>query len=240
MAKSKESEEIGPFTGFSKSTVSFFRELARHNNKPWFEAHHGDYDRHVLAPAKSFVVAMGERLKAIAPSLAAIPRVDKSIFRIHKDTRFSLDPSPYKTNLGIYFWEKDMLRRETTGFYVHLEPPELMLGGGMYVIPPTLLERFRRAAVAAKSGGELTKILDAVQARPGWEIGGEHYKRVPAGYDATHPNAALLKYTGLWAGRTTSIPEVFFSARFVDHCLEAFEPLLPLNRWLAALGARKI
>jgi uncharacterized protein (TIGR02453 family) len=240
MAKPKASPEIGPFEGFSKSTGAFFRELARNNNRAWFERHREDYDRHVLEPARSFVVALGDRLKPLVPNIAAVPRVDKSIFRIHKDTRFSLDPTPYKTNLGIYFWETGRPRLETTGFYVHLEPPDLMLGAGMYVIPKTLLEPFRRAVVAPKSGRELTKILDAVRSRPGWEIGGEHYKRVPAGYDAAHPNAALLRHTGLWIGRDGPIPEEFYSARFLDYCVDSFAPLIPLNRWLAALGARKI
>lgn len=240
MAKPKVVPEIGPFTGFSKSTVAFFRDLARNNNKPWFEAHREDYDRHVLEPAKSFVVAMGERLKTIVPNIAAVPRVDKSIFRIHKDTRFSLDPSPYKTNLGIYFWERDQPRLETTGFYVGLEPPDLVLGAGMYEIPKPLLERFRRAVVAPKSGRELAKIVEAAKARPGLEIGGEHYKRIPAGYNAAHPNAELLKHTGLWIGQEEKVPEAFYSAAFVDYCYDVFAPLIPLQRWLTGLRKRSV
>jgi uncharacterized protein (TIGR02453 family) len=240
MAKAKTPEEIGPFTGFSKATLAFFRELARHNNRDWFEGHRGDYDRHVLAPAKSFVVAMGERLRAIVPNIAAVPRIDKSIFRIHKDTRFSLDPSPYKTNLGLYFWEKDQPRLETTGFYVGLEPPDLVLGAGMYEIPKALLERFRRAVVAPKSGRELAGIIEAALARPGLEIGGEHYKRVPAGYDASHPNAALLKHTGLWIGLEEKVPEAFYSAAFVDYCFEVFAPLVPLQKWLVRFRCGRI
>jgi uncharacterized protein (TIGR02453 family) len=238
MAKLKAGPEIGPFTGFSKSTVSFFRDLARNNNRVWFERHREDYDCHVLEPAKSFIVAMGARLKTIVPGIAAIPRVDKSIFRIHKDTRFSLDPAPYKTNMGLYFWESDLPRLETAGFYVHLEPPDLMLGAGMYEIPKTLLERFRRAVVGPKTGRELTKIIEAAKSRPGWEVGGEHYKRIPAGYDASHPNAELLKHTGLWIGRETKVPEEFYSEKFLDYCLEAFTPLVPLQRWLVALRKR--
>jgi uncharacterized protein (TIGR02453 family) len=240
VAKPTTIEEIGPFEGFSPKTTAFFRDLARHNNRDWFEGHREVYDRHVLAPAKSFIVALGARMKPLVPGLAAIPRVDKSIFRIHKDTRFSLDPAPYKTNLGLYFWESDLPRLETAGFYVHLEPPDLMLGAGMYIIPKTLLERFRRAVTAPKSGRDMTKILDAARSRPGWEIGGEHYKRIPAGYDAVHPNAALLKHAGLWIGRETKIPDEFYSARFVDYCVEAFTPLIPFHRWLVALAARKI
>ena len=124
MRKAAVPAELPPFEGFSRRTVSFFRDLARNNNRPWFAAHRDDYENHVLAPAKSFVTALGARLKTIAPPIAAVPAVNKSIFRIFKDTRFSLDPAPYKTNLGIYFWDVSRPRLETSGFYFHLEPPD--------------------------------------------------------------------------------------------------------------------
>jgi uncharacterized protein (TIGR02453 family) len=223
------------FSGFTKETVRFFTALRRNNNKEWFDKNRETYDRHVMAPAKLFVTAMGERLKSIAPRVVAVPKVNKSIFRINRDTRFSLDPSPYKTNLGILFWDGVRPKMESSGFYFHLEPPDLWLGVGMYMIPDPLLGRFRKAVVDAKSGAEIRKISTAISAMAGFSIGGEHYKRVPAGFDPTHPNASLLKHKGLYAGVETKIPEEFFSARLVDYCFERFEPLLPLHRWLMKL-----
>src|SRR5512139_3318195 len=93
------------FSGFHKETVRFFTELCRNNNRAWFEAHRARYEEHVMAPAKLFVTALGARLKTVVPGIIAVPAVNKSIFRINRDTRFSLDPAPYKTNLGLYFWD---------------------------------------------------------------------------------------------------------------------------------------
>ena len=101
-------------------------------------------------------------------------------------------------------------------------------------------QRFRRAVVAPQSGRELTRIVEAVKARPGLEIGGEHYKRVPAGYDPSHPNAALPKHNGLWIGLEEKVPEAFYSAAFVDYCFDVFAPLVPLQKWLVRFRSGKI
>lgn len=221
-----------PFNGFSKETVSFFKGLKKHNTRDWFEAHRPVYETHVMGPAKSFVVALGEKLKTIAPRVHAIPQINKSIFRLNRDTRFSMDPTPYKTNLGIYFWEGGAVKMEGVGFYFHLEPPDIMLGSGAYMFSDKQITRYRRAAVDPKLGKELTKIAAMVSALEGWELGGKHYKRVPAGFDSDHPNAPLLLHNGLYAGFDTAIPEEFFSARLIDYCFDRYAPLLPLHRWL--------
>jgi len=84
------SEESG-FQGFSKETIAFFRGLKRNNNRQWFESHHEVYKDCVLEPAKAFVVALGRRLKEISPHIVAVPKINKSIFRLNRDTRFSYD-----------------------------------------------------------------------------------------------------------------------------------------------------
>ncbi len=225
------------FTGFRKETVRFLNGLKKNNNKEWFEKNREVYDAHVMEPAKAFVVAMGERLRTIAPRIIAVPRVNKSIFRLNRDTRFSLDPSPYKTNLGIYFWEGGETRMEASGFYFHLEPPTLMLGGGFYIFPDPFVDRYRRAAVDPKRGRELAKIVADIEKLEGWSIGGTHYKRVPAGFDPNHANAELLKHRGLYAGIETKIPDELYSAKLVDYCFDRFKPILPLHKWLVKLAA---
>jgi uncharacterized protein (TIGR02453 family) len=224
------------FRGFSQETVAFFRGLKRNNNRQWFETHRDIYESHVLAPAKAFVVAMGRRLREISPDIVAIPKINKSIFRLNRDTRFSRDKSPYKPNLGLYFWEGPRPRMESPGFYVHLEPPVFLLGAGYYMFPDWLLERFRRAVLHPERGKELAAILDKISKTTDFEPGGKHYKRVPAGYDASHPNAPLLLHNGLHAGWETAIPEEFFTLGLVGYCFEKFKPLAPLHRWLSALA----
>lgn len=228
--------EAAAFSGFTKEMVRFFNGLRRNNNREWFGEHRETYDKHVMEPARAFVVAMGEKLRTAVPKIIAVPVVNKSIFRLNRDTRFSLDPSPYKTNLGLYFWEGTKSRMESPGFYFHVEPPDLFLGSGIYMFPDSLIARYRRAVINPKLGKELRKIATALSERSGYELGGKHYKRAPAGYDLRHPNAELLKHNGLYAGCETKIPEEFYSARLVDYCFERYEPLIPLHRWLVKLA----
>ncbi len=226
MAKSES------FTGFSKDTIKFFEELRENNNRHWFEQHREMYENSVLEPAKAFVLAMGARLREIVPRIMAIPRVNKSLFRISKDTRFSLDKAPYKTNLGLYFWEGTRPRMECAGFYFHLEPPKMILGAGFYVFPDHLLNIYRRAVVHPKTGKELSRIIDEIVRIKGWTLGGKHYKRVPPGFDPSHPNARLLLHKGLHISQETGIPKEFFSSRLVEYCFERYAPFAPLHRWL--------
>ena len=95
---------MAAFNGFSIEMVKFFQNLKNNNSKQWFEAHRHIYDNYVLQPARVFVVEMGKRLEKIVPAVNAIPKVNQSLFRINRDTRFSKDKRPYKTNIGIWFW----------------------------------------------------------------------------------------------------------------------------------------
>jgi uncharacterized protein (TIGR02453 family) len=220
------------FSGFSKGTVRFFTELRRNNNRDWFEAHREVYETEVMGPAKAFVTDMGALLRSIAPRILAVPKVNKSIFRLNRDTRFSLDPSPYKTNLGLYFWEGSPSRMDASGFYFHLEPPDIMLGAGVYMMSAPLLARYRRAVADPKKGEELSRVVAMISRLNGFTLGGAHYKRVPAGFDPSHPNAELLKHTGLYASYETRIPPEFFSSRLLDYCYQRFKAAAPLHRWL--------
>jgi len=223
------------FKGFSRETIAFFRDLATNNNREWFAAQRRRYDEFVLRPAQAFVVAMGERLRRLAPGIIADPRPNGSLFRIYRDTRFSPDKTPYKTHLGIYFWEGKGGRMECSGYYFHLEPPILMLGGGIYIFPRPLLERFRQAALDPEYGDDLAKIIGRILARPGFSLGDPHYKRLPPGTDPAHPNARLLLHNGLYAGWEAKIPDEFHSAALLDYCSDKFRPLQPLHRWLTEL-----
>ena len=101
----------------------------------------------------------GQRLREISPRIVAVPRVNGSIFRLNRDTRFSSDPTPYKTNLGIYFWIGPWPRLESAGYYFHVEPPDFMVGGGVYMFPPAMIGPYRRAAADPRTGKELAKIV---------------------------------------------------------------------------------
>jgi len=222
--------------GFPEAAVKFLSDLARNNNKAWFEAHRDDYHRFIVEPAEAFTEAMGERLTAIAPGIIAEPRINGSIFRIFRDTRFSKDKRPYKTHLGIFMWEGEGRKMECPGFYFHLEPPKLLLGGGIHIFSKPLLDEFRRSVVHPKHGPELDEAVGSIPKR--LNIGGRIYKRTPRGYDPEHPLSDFLLFNGLTAWTEGPIPETLYGPEIIDHCFKVFREMLPIHTWLRGMSGR--
>lgn len=225
------------FEGFNKKTLTFFQQLAKNNNKEWFDAHKADFEANVMTPARAFVSAMGAKLKAIAPKINADPRVNKSLFRLNRDTRFSKDKTPYKTHLGIWLWEGESKRMDSSGFYFHLEPPNIMLGVGMHCLPKEMIPAFRNAIVDPKKGPALAKALATVSKNPLYQMQTPRYKKVPRGYDPEHKLADLLKYDGMTLSFSAKVPEEFFGPGLVDWCYPHYKEMAPLHRWMRDMAA---
>jgi uncharacterized protein (TIGR02453 family) len=224
------------FTGFPGECLRFFTQLSRNNNRTWFEAHRQEYEEYVLDPARLFISAMGKRLRAIAPNIVADPRIDKGIFRIHRDTRFSKDKSPYKTHLAIFMWEGEGKKLDCPGFYFQLEPKSLVIGGGIYIFNKNQLAAYRRTVDDDRRGGELVKILETARRHFPVPMQSGMYKKVPRGYPPDHPRAELLKHQGLTVGEETPVPTSVHSARCLDYVYKRFEKMAGLQRWLREMG----
>lgn len=220
------------FLGFPKETIQFYQDLTQNNDKLWFEQNRKIFDAQVMKPAQAFVMELGERMVSIAPNIVADPRRDKSIFRIHRDTRFSEDKSPFKTHLAIFFWEGPRKKLENSGFYLQISTTSLLLAAGLYIFPTPLLDVYREAVIHPKQGDKLVKAMEQVKRRSDYKIGGEHYKKTPRGYDADHPNAKLLLHNGIYAYVEDSHPKELHSAEFVDFCFEHFKNMMPIHQWI--------
>jgi len=230
-------KEIKDFEGFYEETLYFFKTLKENNNKPWFDQNREVYDDYVLSPAKSFVVAMGEKLKDLSPTINADPRTNKSLFRINRDTRFSKDKSPYKTHMGIVFWDGDMPRMESSVFYFHLEADRIMLGAGIYRFTEPQLEEYRNCVIHPGYGKQLRDVYEDLSGK-GYDFGGKNYKKVPRGFDAGHENSDFLLYDGLHVSKDYEIPPDFYSRDFIDFCLGPYKVMHPMQAWLSDLTRR--
>ena len=91
----------GSFAGFPAEGLHLLRQLKRHNNRPWFLKHKEIYEQKVKAPMVELVLALGSEIRSFAPELAVDP--SRAIYRIYRDTRFSHDKSPYKTQIAASF-----------------------------------------------------------------------------------------------------------------------------------------
>ncbi len=220
------------FSGFPKETFQFFSGLLSNNNKQWFEANRHIFDEYIKSTAMNFVVEMGKKLKTIVPGIHAIPKIDKSIFRIHRDTRFSQNKDPYKTHLAFLFWDGTAKKMENPGFYMHLTPETFFVGVGMHEFPKDIFPKYRDAVVHPTLGKKLTNTIAEVSKNPAYKVGGKKYKRIPAGYDAAHPNAELLLYGGMGFQYEEALPDVVHSEKIVDYCFNIFNDMAPIHFWL--------
>jgi uncharacterized protein (TIGR02453 family) len=227
------------FTGFPPDGLAFLADLAAHNERAWFAAHKQAYQATLLEPAQAFVGALGERLQALAPGIRVDPRSDGrgTLMRLARDTRFSGDKTPYKTELSGLFWQGDREKTTCPAFGFRLQADGMDLMAGMFTFTKDALQAFRAAVVDEQQGTELTTITDSLRAKAGYSVQGASYKRVPTGYDPSHPRADLLRYQGLYVHPPRLDVDVVCSATLVDRCVEHFRAMAPVQRWLVkALG----
>ena len=112
-----------------RGRTEFLGDLRRHNDRTWFNEHKERYERALREPFLEFIADAGPELRTISKNLVADPRPSGgSLFRIHRDVRFSKDKSPYKTHAGAHFPLGG--RAATDGYYLHLEPGECFVAGG--------------------------------------------------------------------------------------------------------------
>ena len=134
------------FAGFPLGMLHFLSELARHNNRKWFEANKARYEQDVRTPALEFIEAMSGPLARMSPHFRAeAKKVGGSLMRIYRDVRFSKDKRPYKTNVGIQFRHESGKDVHAPGFYFHVEPDEVFLGVGIWHPESDTLKKIRKA-----------------------------------------------------------------------------------------------
>jgi len=219
------------FAGFPHQTQEFLANLSAHNTKEWFDAHRNDYEQFYLEQARAFVVAAGDALRAISPRINAEPKVNGSIFRINRDIRFSQDKTPYKDHLDVWFWEGDR-REAASGYYLRITPEAIGIGVGAHGFDSERLADFRNAVLDTRTRNRLLKASEAAT-RAGFPLSGEHYKRLPRGFeDAPEAAHRLLRHKALWAGSDQAPPASFHTKAFVGWAVRRWEKMTPLHRWL--------
>jgi uncharacterized protein (TIGR02453 family) len=177
---------------FSSGLTKFLRDLRANNSREWFEDNRSRYESVLLEPAMEFIEAFAPYLRRISPNfVASTRRSGGSLFRIHRDVRFSKDKSPYKTHLGIQFRHKEAKDVHAPGFYLHIEPRESFVGAGIWHPDTTTLTKIRDAIVDRP--GEWKRAAHAKKFADAYRLGGDSLKRPPTGYDRDHPLVEDLK-----------------------------------------------
>lgn len=177
---------MSDFRGFTPALFGFLRELSENNDREWFEANKARYEADVREPARAFIRAMGPHVTRFSPAFVADDRkVGGSLMRVHRDTRFSKDKTPYKTNVGIQFRHSAGKDVHAPGLYVHLAPDSVFLGAGLWHPEASALARIR--ARIDEDGKTWKRVTSAKKLRDAFERRGDSLKRAPKGFSPDHP-----------------------------------------------------
>jgi uncharacterized protein (TIGR02453 family) len=213
---------------FTRKTLAFLRALKRNNNREWFRARKTDYEQHVRGPMVALLGQLARDLPTFAPDLISDPRV--SLFRIYRDTRFSGDKRPLKTQVAAHFPSRKFPKGEGAGLYVEIAPQWVWVGGGIYM--PSSPELHAIRASIAEDHRKFHRIVTAPSFRASvGELSGEQLTRVPRGYLNDHPAADYLRHKQFIGGREYPA-EFAASPRFYPELLSVFRGVAPLVGFL--------
>jgi uncharacterized protein (TIGR02453 family) len=232
--------EIPEFYGFSKQTLTFLRQLGKHNNREWFAAHRADYEQHYVLPAQALVMALGPRLRKISPGINYDPNHTGrgSIKKIFTDQRYR-DRPPYKTWLDLIFWEGPLkVKKDNSVLGVRLTPEGLWFFAGLKHFESKVLKAYRSAVDDAQLGPALARAIDQVRRRGDYQFPGPEYKQVPRGYSADHPRAALLRNAAIYAWRCDRLPSEIYSHALLDYAQARLSDMAPVHKWCVEMLGR--
>jgi uncharacterized protein (TIGR02453 family) len=223
------SVSAGPY--FTAATLRFLRDLRAHNDREWFGANRARYEEVVRDPALRLIGDLAPELARISPHFLATPR---SLYRIHRDTRFAKDKSPYKTHIGLHFRHDRSKDAHAPGFYLHIEPGSVFAGVGIWHPEAVALKRIRERIVEEPDAWELAA-RDRRFTKT-FTMEGDRLSRPPKGFDKDHPLVEDLKWKD-YIGVVTLDDAFVTDARLTKELTKTFQAGAPLMRFLCdALG----
>lgn len=219
-------------TYFSPASFKFLRGLAANNNRAWFAANKPRYEEVLRQPFLRLIADLQPPLTKISPHYRADPRPQNgSMFRIHRDTRFAHDKTPYKTWAGARLAHERRREIEAPSFYLHVQPGECFAGGGIWHPESSTLKKIR--SFLADNPAAWKKATHAKAFRERFEFWGENLKRPPHGYDPAHELIEDLKRKNFAAGQ--GFPdELACSDELQPFIVDTFKRIAPMIDYLCA------
>jgi uncharacterized protein (TIGR02453 family) len=221
---------VARYVGFERASIDFLEQLAANNDREWFARNKTRYEEQVLDVALRFIQSMQEPLAQIAPHFTAIPqRVGGSLMRVYRDTRFSKNKLPYKTNIGIQFRHQQAKDVHSPGYYVHIDPERVFVGVGMWRPDADSLRAIRERIVAKPA--EWTAALADAKFRRHFELGGESLSRSPRGFEKDHELIDDIKRTSFIAVRNLDVEDCL-APQFQQKVEASFAMATPFMQFL--------
>lgn len=218
---------------FTDDLNRFFKDLAKNNNKEWFDANRKRYEESVKEPFHRFTAEAIKRISKLDKAMAIEPK--EAIFRINRDIRFSKDKTPYKLNVSAIISPAGRKDHTQPGIYYELGPDGVKFYGGAYLPDRDQLQRIRTAIM--RDGKGFRKVIGAKPFTALFgEVQGEANKVLPAEFKAAAAKEPLIANKQFYIG--AELPaKVAGDPKLLDLLMEHYAAMRPFNAWLA--GALK-
>lgn len=211
-----------------ETIIPFLNKLSENNNREWFQANKKEFDK-AQKELQSFINTLIEKLKVSEPELSELTAKD-CMFRIYRDTRFSKDKQPYKTNMGAVIAPGG--RKSSKGcYYVHIDPNGCFLAGGRYMPEGEELKNIRQEIDYNLSEFESILNTDTFKKHFSGLDQNHRLKTTPKGYDAENPAIDHLKNKSFTVSVSFKADKITKN-NFMDYCLDVFAAIRPLNAFI--------
>ncbi len=212
----------------TKEFHSFFKDLAKNNNRDWFHANKKRYETGVKEPFKELVSELISQTQKFDPEVQIEPK--EGIFRINRDIRFSKDKTPYKTYSSAIISKYGRKGKDYPGYYLHLSPGELSIGGGAYFLEKGDLQKVRQ--YISDHPKEFAKVYKNKKFVGLFEtIKGEQNKRLPKEFQAPAEKEPLIANKQFYF-MTNIDPKMSLEKDFVKFVINHFKTGKILNDFL--------
>lgn len=208
-----------PFQGLSKQGIDFLKDLAVNNNKGWFELHRNTYETFLLNPLKELTAVLAPAIKAIDPKIETTPTINKAISRIYRDTRFSNDKSPYRSDAWISFRRPNKIWGNVPEFYFYFTPEEYQYGMGFYAATPSNMSKIRDQITSDPD--RFMELIREIDNTGLFVLLGDEYKK-PVSNDLPDKFQLWFKKKNLCMSHLRKIDNRFYSLDLKDDIEKSF------------------
>lgn len=217
------------FTGFTDETVQFFLDLKFHNNTAWFHENHDRYLETVQKPFYEFIEDLGPDMRTVDPLMEIRPH--KCLSRIHRDTRFSKDKSPYRDHLWLLFRRAAEPREKSLMYYFEFGPSGMGWGMGFWGENREAMDMFRRR-MTANPDGTLALLDDLELDRHRMFMNGRAFRRIeiPAAIPSRLENWYRMRE--MYISKIDPDYSMAFSEKVLSEVRKDFLAIAPLYRLL--------
>ncbi len=219
------------YSGFSKNASDFLRELGENNSKEYFESRREDYEKYIKQASIEYVTEMGEHLMALAPvHLNAVPKVNGSLFRFYRDTRFAKDKRPMKEEVGLVIWQGKNPRLKSSSFYLQFNAERLFLAVGIRWFDKETRDVYRDYLKDEKNSARLHGIYETLKQK-GYDIPTDAYKRYPKGFKKEDKYAYLALKDAAYAIKSFDVSDLYGDG-LIDFAYKHYETMFELQAFV--------